>query len=573
VARQSPPDGADYQAVTTTTVTTTSTSDEAAAATPTTPTTTAADTANAPQPSPTPSPLFDWKRCWYPVALVESLKTDRPNSIKLLGEPLVAWKPLGSGSDDSAWVVQRDACPHRLAPLSEGRLETDGTLQCSYHGWRFKPSGALALVPQLERADPAAHARACGGGGAGSQQQPSSSSSRGCARVHPSTVVGGVLWAWAEAEEVWGGGEKDDVRARAFAAPPSSLPPEMMTTTTPGQKPWRTNALGWYTRDVPLSLETIVDNFLCCSHVPFSHHGVMGSRDADQTLTIKPAGRGEEANAAEKLAEQRGGFSVRVQPPGGRAAYNLSFVPPGLVRYDFSGVAMLLHVTPTAVGRSRVFLTVIEPQPPTTKPRQPSFIKTLRRLLHRLDPRQLKNWWVPLYHAYNRNAVLDGDAFLIYFAQETLERGGDDWRRLFFMPSSADMGVAAWRRWMDGPGREMPMLPANAQREGLPPAVPVSRAEVFDRYSQHTVHCPHCLKALRMCNWALVGLALVGWAAVTAAVVFGLGAVGGDAAASGAASAKAAVSAGVAAFCAWAGWALWRVRMLFISYDYIHAEH
>jgi hypothetical protein len=44
----------------------------------------------------------------------------------------------------------RDACPHRLAPLSEGRIEpTTGALFCNYHGWQFGPSGACTHVPQV----------------------------------------------------------------------------------------------------------------------------------------------------------------------------------------------------------------------------------------------------------------------------------------------------------------------------------------------------------------------------------------------------------------------------------------
>lgn len=36
-----------------------------------------------------------------------------------------------------SWVVFEDRCPHRLAPLSEGRLEpSTGQLMCSYHGAR-----------------------------------------------------------------------------------------------------------------------------------------------------------------------------------------------------------------------------------------------------------------------------------------------------------------------------------------------------------------------------------------------------------------------------------------------------
>ena len=46
-----------------------------------------------------------------------------------------------------------DRCPHRLAPLSEGRIEpSDGTLFCNYHGWRYDGSGACRGIPQLDPA-------------------------------------------------------------------------------------------------------------------------------------------------------------------------------------------------------------------------------------------------------------------------------------------------------------------------------------------------------------------------------------------------------------------------------------
>lgn len=38
----------------------------------------------------------------------------------------------------------------RLVPLSEGRVESDGTLQCAYHGWRFGDDGQCTRVPQAE---------------------------------------------------------------------------------------------------------------------------------------------------------------------------------------------------------------------------------------------------------------------------------------------------------------------------------------------------------------------------------------------------------------------------------------
>ena len=77
-----------------------------------------------------------------------------------------------SGRDSESAHARR--CPHRLAPMSEGRIEpSDGTLMCSYHGWRFRGDGACVDIPQSLNAK--ANAAAC-------------SSSRACIKAHPVKV-------------------------------------------------------------------------------------------------------------------------------------------------------------------------------------------------------------------------------------------------------------------------------------------------------------------------------------------------------------------------------------------------
>lgn len=60
----------------------------------------------------------------------------------LLGRPYVLYR------SDGSLVVLEDECPHRLAPLSAGRV-VDGVIECAYHGWRFDGTGACTLVPSL----------------------------------------------------------------------------------------------------------------------------------------------------------------------------------------------------------------------------------------------------------------------------------------------------------------------------------------------------------------------------------------------------------------------------------------
>ena len=71
------------------------------------------------------------------------------NAPFFLGQTLVAWW------DKSAeqWRVFADRCPHRLAPLSEGRIEPDGNLMCAYHAWKFAGDGSCVALPQAPESE------------------------------------------------------------------------------------------------------------------------------------------------------------------------------------------------------------------------------------------------------------------------------------------------------------------------------------------------------------------------------------------------------------------------------------
>ena len=48
----------------------------------------------------------------------------------------------------NCWQAFLDVCPHRLIPLSEGRITDSKELQCAYHGWCFEASGKCTAIPQ-----------------------------------------------------------------------------------------------------------------------------------------------------------------------------------------------------------------------------------------------------------------------------------------------------------------------------------------------------------------------------------------------------------------------------------------
>lgn len=84
---------------------------------------------------------------WYFAALSSEVRPGKLVRKLLLNEPIV----LGRDKAGAAFAL-RDICPHRAAPLSAGRMVDEGgaeTVECPYHGWRFKTDGICAAIPSL----------------------------------------------------------------------------------------------------------------------------------------------------------------------------------------------------------------------------------------------------------------------------------------------------------------------------------------------------------------------------------------------------------------------------------------
>ena len=356
----------------------------------------------AAHPAPPPRPQ------WAPAAAASSLKLDAPNALQLLGLRLVVWRDAAG-----AWRCFEDLCPHRrarasglrparrrrggggaeggglraparkrapqqaarpptrpgltrpvapgrLAPLSEGRIHEGGDLQCAYHGCErparrgaplrpqpqaraprraraarprrpvpnaraagtFDKSGACSSIPQI--GDAKAQATACGSG-------------RACVKAYPVQVLHGVLWVLADPSPAgW-------AAAAANGGTPECACPELLSGEFAEKDKW-------FQRDVPLSYDVLLENFLDPAHVPQSHHGVLGDRNVDQRVAV-----------AAKKPLARGGFSMALT--NSASSYEYSLIAPFLVRYNFSkDVTMLLYGAPTAVGWSRVTMTFVGPK-------------------------------------------------------------------------------------------------------------------------------------------------------------------------------------------------------------------
>ncbi len=89
---------------------------------------------------------------WYFAALARDVAAGSMKRHELLGEPVLIGRTRAG-----RLFAMRDICPHRAAPLSAGRIVDKGdsggdgaeTVECPYHGWRFRTDGVCAAIPSL----------------------------------------------------------------------------------------------------------------------------------------------------------------------------------------------------------------------------------------------------------------------------------------------------------------------------------------------------------------------------------------------------------------------------------------
>ena len=179
-----------------------------------------------------------WPRTWVPLASTYELEPDRPSPVEFLGYKYVVWR-----DNHDIWHVMDDACAHRLAPLSEARVDRDtNTLECAYHGWAFDGDGACMRIPQM-REDLAA--RAC-------------KNTRASVKSYDTHVQNGVVFFWPWAED------------RLLVMEDDKAQPEGMLKGVTGTPPT-------YTRDLPYGWDMLLENLADPAHIPFAHHGLQVS--------------------------------------------------------------------------------------------------------------------------------------------------------------------------------------------------------------------------------------------------------------------------------------------------------
>lgn len=329
---------------------------------------------------------FEVTEAWYPIFYLEDLKRDRPNTFTLLGQDLVIWWDKSAQS----WRVFIDRCPHRLAPLSEGRINQAGLLECPYHGWAFSGDGNCQYIPQQTESGTA------------------ETSQRACVTSLPSIEAQGMLFVYPGKAE------------------------NAAQTQVPLVEPLVEDPDGWIClstfRDIPYDALTLLENVIDASHIPYTHHQTVGNR----------------ANAApvelEVLESGKHGFQgVWAEGPrkGTLGRQDTRFIAPGLMWHDltskqFGRTMTVVYATPIRKGECRLF--AIFPF---------KFASPIPSFFIKLTPR-----W---YSHLNQNGVLEDDQIFLHYQERYLEAlgGSSNFNKAFYLPTKADRFVSELRQWVN----------------------------------------------------------------------------------------------------------------------------
>jgi vanillate O-demethylase monooxygenase subunit len=87
---------------------------------------------------------------WY-VAAWDHEVTRKPLARRIANRPLALYR-----TEDGKAVALADACWHRLAPLSLGKVVGKDEIQCPYHGIRYNSAGRCTSMPAQESINPSA---------------------------------------------------------------------------------------------------------------------------------------------------------------------------------------------------------------------------------------------------------------------------------------------------------------------------------------------------------------------------------------------------------------------------------
>lgn len=183
------------------------------------------------------------RNTWYVALWSQDLAPGQLISRKFLNEPIVLFRDAAGKASAIA-----DACAHRFAPLSQGKVVKGGHVRCPYHALEFDGSGKCVFNPH-------------GNGHIASTLK---------VRSYPVAEKHSLVWIWM--------GEKE--------ANPELIPDFSLLDP---DTPYLVSKRDWILMET--SYDLIVDNLMDLSHTAVVHDGILGNENTIKAnLTIEQEG-------------------------------------------------------------------------------------------------------------------------------------------------------------------------------------------------------------------------------------------------------------------------------------------
>ena len=198
------------------------------------------------------------RNAWYCAAWADEVGTDML-ARRILNEPIVLYRKQAGQA-----VALQDICPHKLAPMSQGKKVGDN-LQCGYHGLEFDCTGKCVRNPQ------------------GNGQIPNQAT----LRAFPLVERYGVLWIWMG----------DAERADPAVIPDLSHLNDTSSRTVKGGHHVNANYM------------LLVENLLDLGHALFLHKGSAGVAD---DVVLSEASIEQEGNSIHDLRLYRNAPALKI---------------------------------------------------------------------------------------------------------------------------------------------------------------------------------------------------------------------------------------------------------------------
>ena len=387
--------------------------------------------------------VFDVKEAWYPIYYVEDLDKNKLTRFTLLATDLVIWWDKSADT----WQAFEDKCPHRLAPLSEGRVNESGLLECPYHGWAFAGNGHCEVIPQ-QQPEGQAH-----------------NSTRACVRSYSTAIAQGLLFVYPGIEENAG------------------------KTSVPIIEPMDEDPDAWVClnifRDLPYDALTLLENVIDASHIPYTHHKTVGNRSNVAPLELEVT-----------KSSKQGFKGVWEEGPrkGALGTQYTTYTAPCLMWHDltskqFGRTLTVVYATPISKGKCRLFA------------RFPfKFSSPFPRFFIKLAPQ-----W---YNHINQNGVLEDDQIFLHHQERYLESlgGGDNYSKAFYLPTKADLYVSELRQWVSlyhaDPFPENELPPALSKEQLL---------DRYHSHTKNCASCSQALKTIKKIEQIAIALPILTW--------------------------------------------------------------